>query len=299
MPAPRGGFASFLYADDEPEDDEYRLTAEQEDAVGHWYEDVWNFVTGQYPLVGTKTADPRPIIWTKDKMVGEVRPFPHYPYLRDCVLRPIFEAPRRAPDGRAAKHRFVGPKPRQVFFTNALLAGCLYDVSKHVATEWLIAKNTKPQAEKFVKERVRFMIAMMPRWFQRWLGGTRGHIKEIPAGRVTIPRTDSHITAVARNLGEAGEVVGDTTKVLLDEAIRLRNLRAAWLAADAQSPCVVAVSAPPERGVRLDPLSVAFFRELWEGLEEGTLTKAVVQRRRAEPEDDDDFEPAPVAEAAL
>lgn len=295
MPVARGGLRAFLHQ--RRDSGELRLSPEQEEAVAFWRENVWNFCTGVWPLprhAGAKGShEPKPIVWTQDKLRHEVRPFPaSFEYLRDCVLEPIFHAPRTAEDGSPFKLRAVIPKPRQIFCTNGILVGCLWDVLFHEATEWLIAKNKAPEAERFVKERVRFTYSRLPEWFAG-ISGPRSRlgwrtVPHKPAGRFEVRETGSKITPVSRTFGESGEAIGETADVLLDECIRLRGLRAVWAAADAQAPRMVAVSAPPERGARVDPDSVAFMRELMEGLPEGTLAKTVVG---LEPADDDGDDP--------
>lgn len=270
----------------EGDDGEYQLSGEQQDAIGLWFASVWSFCTGVWPLdtgTGQKgSRAPQPILWTQDKMANEVRPFPQYEYLRYCILEPIFEAPRLGADGRPQKLRFVIPKPRQLFVTNGILAGCLYHVLKTEAAEWLIAKNKAPEAAKFVKERVRFMYRHLPAWFCGRTGAdARAGFRTVPskpAGRFYVNETESAITPVARTFGESGEAVGETASVVLDEAIRIRNLPAVWAAADAQAPIMIAISAPPEKGQRIDPVSLAFFREMAEGLEPGALVKMIVGR---------------------
>lgn len=300
MPVARGGLLDLL---EEEDDGEFVLTQEQSDAKDLWFSGVWPFCTGVWPLprhAGSKTTPPRPICWTQDKMVGEWRPFPHYEYLKECILEPIFEAPRIAADGRPFKHRFAVPKPRQFFVTNGILIGCLWDVLKNKATEWLIAKNKQPEAERFIKERVRFTYDHLPAWFAGRSGkspraGFRT-VPMIPAGRFRVLETLSALTPVARTFGESGEAIGETAKVLLDECIRIRNLGAVYDAADAQSPVIVMVSAPPERGAAVDPRSLATFREKFEGLAPGTLTRSILGRSdlKIEPDDIDD-----VAEVAV
>lgn len=291
MPVARGGLLGFLAEED---DSSFKLTAEQEDAVGHWFEHVWNFCTGTWPLqkYATKVRPARPILWTQDKMVGERRPFPHYQYLNECILEPIFMGPRRGEDGRPVKLRITVPKPRQFFCTNGILGGCLWDVLRNEATEWMIAKNKLPEAARFVKERVRFMYENLPRWFAGRSGpnARKGYrtVNPKPAYRFTVEENLSHITAVSRSFGETGEAIGETAKVLMDECIRLRNLPAVYDAADAQAPVIVLVSAPPERGARVDPISLAFFREMNEGLTPGTLMKTVAGRSDFVMEPDED-----------
>lgn len=287
MLVPRGAW----FGDEDEQDREVRLSNEEEDAVNYWGEDVWNFCTGVWPLptrTGAKgTRTPRPIIWTQDKLRREVRHFPNDEYIRYAILRPIFSAPKLDSFGQPFRLRMALWKPRQVFATNAILIGDLHDVIYHDATEWLIAKNKKPEAERFVAERVRFTYQRLPEFFRRWANAPR-----IPKGLFRVPRTGSSILPVARTFGESGEAIGETASVLLDEAIRFRGLRAVWMAADAQAPRLIAISAPPERGVRIDPESLAFFRELIEGLPEGTLTRAIAGMedvRLDEPDDDDDL----------
>jgi hypothetical protein len=295
MPSSRGGWGALSAVDDF----EIKLTAEQEDAITAWSSDVWAFCTGAWPLAtrtGQKgTREPKPIIWTQDKRRAEVRPFPAYPYLRDAVLHPIFHAPL---DG-GEPHRFTIRKPRQTFVSNGILTGCLWDVLFHPATEWLVAKNKAPEAIGFLKKRVRFMYNRLPRWFREWCP-----VRPKPAAAFHVEKTESYITAVASTFGVSGEAVGETAKVLFDECIRIRHFRAAWLAADAQSPVMVAVSAPPERGQPLDAESLAFFRELAEDRDEGSLTRSILGRsdwREMQDQwvDDDDDAAASALESVL
>lgn len=291
MPVARGGILDYL--SEEEHDKSFKLTAEQQEAVDFWFEDVWNFCTGVWPLPRHVTEkgslEPRPIIWTQDKMVGEVRSFPHYDYLNHCILKPVFMSPVRGEDGRPLKRRYVDPKPRQFFVTNGLLIGCMWDVLKNPATEWLIAKNKEPEAARFIKERIRFSYSMLPAWF-----AGRGRpdprpgfrtVASIPAGRFEVNETLSRITPVARTFGESGEAIGETAKILLDECIRIRNLPAVYDAADAQAPVIVMVSAPPERAANVDPRSLGFFREAVAGLPPGALTKSIVGRSELEAEE--------------
>lgn len=292
MPSARGGLASFLYPEDQDED--FKLDSEQEDFAGYIFEHVWNFCTATWPLVGTKTREAQPILWTQDKMRNEVRAFPQYEYLRECILEPIFMAPRLDERGLPRKLRFIIPKPRQMFVTNGILAGCLWHVLKHEAAEWLVAKNKKPEAEKFVKERVRFMYRHLPPWLSGRTGpsarpGFRT-VNEKPAGRFWVNETESGVTAVARTFGESGEAIGETASGVLDEAIRIANLPAVYAALDAQAPIIIMISAPPERGQRIDPRSLAFFREMAEGLEAGSLVKTIVGRSDLLPPEEDEPE---------
>lgn len=293
MPAARGTLVGRVMRDYQPAIAEERpaFSQEQLDAVELWRSDVWTFCTGTWPLdTGTGQKGeraPKPILWTEDKLAQRRRPFPRdYTYLRDCLLLPIFHAPRFDASGRPHKHRFVSPKPRQMFVTNGILAGCLWDVLFHEAVEWLVAKNKQSEAARFLKLRVRFMYNNLPTWFAGRTGpdGWPGYVNvsRKPAGEFAVTETGSRITAVARSFGESGEGVGETAKVLLDECIRLRNLGAVWDAVDAQAPVVVAVSAPPEVGQKVDPLSVARFRELCEDLEPGALTRTVLARAPVE-----------------
>jgi hypothetical protein len=291
MPVSRGGLISFLDADED--DGSFTLDAEQEDFVGYITEHVWNFCTATWPLKSTKSRDAMPIVWTQDKMRNEVRPFPHYEYLRDCILEPIFMAPRLDERGQPRKLRFIIPKPRQMFVTNGILAGCLWHVLTHEAAEWLVAKNKKDEAAKFIKERVRFMYRRLPAWLCGRSGpeARQGYrtVNPKPAGRFWVDQMESGITAVARTFGESGEAIGETAAGVLDEAIRINNLPAVYAALDAQAPIIIMISAPPERGQRIDPRSLAFFREMAEGLEPGSLVKTITGRSDlAVPEDDDE-----------
>lgn len=293
MAGSRGVFRTYI--ESRNAEDGFQLDNEQKEFVEFIFDDVWNFCTATWPLRGTKTRPAAPICWTQDKMRNEPRPFPHYEYLRDCILRPIFMAPRLGEDGRPLKLRFVVPKPRQFFVTNGILAGCLWHVLRTEAVEWLIAKNKAPEAEKFIKDRVRYMYRRLPS-FLSGVAGPRSRsgyrtVNDKPAGRFTVEETLSHITAVSRTFGESGEAIGETANGLLDECIRIKNLPAVWAALDAQAPIIVAVSAPPEKGQPIDPRSLAFFRELCEGLEPGALVKTIVGRSDLErANEDDDFD---------
>ncbi len=294
MPVRRGGFRVFADQYAQANDEEFVLDAEQEDAVGEWFSDVKSFCLGTWPLkkYETKTRPAVPIIWTQDKLAEQVRPFPDYDYLFEGILRPIFEAPRLDASGRPIKYRYFIPKPRQMFVTNGILGGCLYHVLKQEASEFLIAKNKLPEAARFIKERVRFMYRRMPAWFSGQTGprarlGFR-NVAEKPAGRFVVDETLSAITPVAQNFGSSGEAVGETASLVGDECVRIRNLPAVYAAADAMAPIIILVSAPPERGMPVDPLSLAFFREMFEGLEAGTLMKTVVGRSDLVPQEDDD-----------
>lgn len=286
MISPRGAMFDFDFSDAPA----VRLTQEQQDAIDLWSADVWEFCVGVWPLprhVHQKgSAEPRPIIWTQDKLAREPRPFPaSYSYLKRAVLYPIFHAPKRDANGNPFRLRMVGWKPRQVFWTNAALIGMMWDTIFNEATEWLVAKNKKPEAMRFIRRRVRYTYEATPNWFQQWAA-----VPPKPRGEFNPPGTGSSILPVARTFGETGEAVGETASVFLDEAIRFRGLRQVWMAADAQAPRLIAISAPPERGVKLDPESLSFFRELAEGLPDGSLSRSVVGLDDLRPDADDDQE---------
>lgn len=267
MIAPRGAFFSFDFAG--PED--IRLTQEQQDALDLWGSDVNEFCTGSWPLprhVQAKGSfEPKPIIWTQDNLRREPRPFPRFEYLRGAVLDPIFKAPKADDYGLPFKLRMIGWKPRQVFWSNAALIGMLWDVLFNESSQWLVCKNKKPEAQGFIEHRIRYSFERTPYWFRDW-----ANVPAKPRGSFEPPRTSSRILPVARTFGESGEAVGETASVFLDEAIRLKGLRGIWKAADAQAPRLIAVSAPPEKGIRIDADSLACFREMAEDLPEGSLS---------------------------
>lgn len=283
MIAPRGAFFSFDHAVDEG----VKLTVEQKDAVDFWGGDVWNYCTGVWPLprhAGAKgSAEPKPIIWTQDNLRRFPRPFPHDDYIRDAILHPIFNAPKLDDYGLPFRLRMVGWKPRQVFWSNAALMGMKWDVLFNESSQWLVAKNKKPEAQRFIADRVRYSYERTPNWFQNWCG-----VPNKPRGDFKSPRTHSGILPVAKTFGESGEGVGETASVFLDEAIRFKGLRGVWMASEAQAPRLIAVSAPPEKGIRIDPLSLAFFRELAEGLPDGALTSMLSESDEYQIEDEAD-----------
>lgn len=248
-----------------------KLTSEQQDALALWGEHPWNFVTGTWPLRATKGGpDPRPIFWTLDPYEKAVRPFPAYEYIHRAVLEPVFLWPN------GERLRFALDKPRQVLATTAILAGITWEVLFTEATQWLIAKNKREEAQDLIVEKMRFAYERMPTWFQ-----SARRIRPKPAGRFRCDQTASVAKAVGQNFGRS-EAKGSTADVFIDEAVLLTNLRSAWEAASAMARRIVAVATPPEDG-QADPESVLFFRELIEGRPSGELTDVVVR----DDEDDD------------
>lgn len=257
--------------------DAQKLTGEQQDAFELWSSGPWPFLTGTWPLdtgTGQKGARaPEPVFWTLDPYEKRPRPFPNYEYLRCAVVEPVFQCPRDE------ELRYVLDKPRQVLATTGILAGITWEVLFTEATQWLIAKNKREEAQDLVDEKMRFPYERLPLWLRRYRP-----VRPIPIGRFRCKPTSSVAKAVGQNFGRS-EAKGSTADVFIDEAVLLANLRAAWEAADAMARRLAAVATPPEDG-QANPESVLFFRELLEGRPAGELSNVVV---REDPDDADEI----------
>ena len=244
-----------------------RLTAEQEDAYAYWSEPpYWNFLTGTWPLKGTKTRPAVPVWWTLDQDLHRERPMPSkgYEYARDGILTPIF---CWKPGDDTDRESWWVNKSRKVLGTLWVLSGAGAEVIFKDGVSWRIAKGKREEAQELIVERLRFAINHQnyPEWLRRYrpvrprpIGRFARYAPGSPAGVYK-----SLLAPVGQNFGTK-EAKGWTTDFIIDEAPELEGLRGAAEAARPGARRMVFIGTPPEpnaKGKRIDMDSVAYFRE--------------------------------------
>lgn len=240
------------------------LSQEQTDALSYWAEHPWNFLTGMWPLMGTRTNPSRPIIWTMDQWDKQAKPFPSigYEYLRDAILTPIFCPPEGAFPSDVCTI-FAINKSRKVLgtlgatggmFHEALDLGALVGKPERIV-QWQLLKQKKEESIKLIDDRMRFSYEheCFPEFLRRYRP-----LNKKPVGKVRFNR--NVIYAVGQNFSEAK---GETTDTIIDECVELRGLRQIVNDARPQTRRLVLIATPPEPGRRgQDQDSVQFFREI-------------------------------------
>lgn len=250
-----------------------RLTAEQEDAYAVWSQPpYWDFLTGTWPLKGTKTRPAVPIWWTMDQDLKRERPMPKegYKYARDALLEPIF---CWSPQHETDRETWWVNKSRKVLGTLWLVSGAGAEVIFRDAVSWKLVKGKREEATDLIVERLRFAInhPNYPEWLRRYRP-----IRPKPVARFARYRPGSPAGTFVSMLSSVGvnfgtkEAKGGTNDFIIDEAPEVEGLRAAVEAARPGARRIIMIGTPPEpgaKGKRFDPDSVAYMREGIEGKE--------------------------------
>lgn len=248
-----------------------RLTAEQEDAYEYWRQPpYWNFLTGTWPLKGTKTRPAVPIWWTMDQDLNIERPMPRdrYEYARDAILEPIF---CWTPANETDRETWWINKSRKVLGTLWVVCGAGAEVIFKDAVSWKLVKGNQQEATDLIVERLRFAInhPNYPAWLRRYRP-----IRHKPTARFARYRPGSPTGTYTSLFSSAGTnfgvraAKGGNNNFIIDEAPEVEGLRAAVEAARPGARRIVLIGTPPEpkaKGKRVDPNSVAYMREGIEG----------------------------------
>ena len=200
------------------------LTSEQEDAIALWSEPpYWNFLTGVWPLRGTKSKPSVPIYWTLDTDLNKPRPMPSvgYEYARDAILEPIF---CWRPKDNADRLEVYVNKSRKVLGTLWVLTAAGAEILFRDAVSWKLVKGKHEEAQALIIERLRFAYAHenFPEFLRRArpvrpkpLGKFARHKPGAPSGVFM-----SMLAAVGQNFGQK-EAKGGTNDFIIDEAVEL------------------------------------------------------------------------------
>lgn len=271
-----------------------RLTAEQEDAYAVWSQPpYWNFLTGTWPVRGTKTRPAVPIYWTMDQDLHRERPMPStgYEYARDAILEPVFGW---KPESASDRLRAVVEKSRKVLGTLWLLTGAGAEVVFKDSVAWHLVKSSKPEATDLIVERLRFAYnhENYPEWLRRYRPIRPAPVARFARYEPGSPRGiyKSILMAVGANFGTR-EGKGHTADYLIDEAPEVEGLRPALEAVGPGCRRIIMIGTPPEphgKGKRHDPDSVAVFREWVTG--EDVRPASIARPSHARRELVDDYE---------
>lgn len=244
-----------------------RLTAEQEDAYALWSQPpYWNFLTGTWPLKGTKTRPAVPIWWTMDQDLKRERPMPSvgYEYALEALLEPIF---CWKPANETDRETWLVNKSRKVLGTLWLVSAAGADVIFQDSVSWKLVKGKREEAVDLIVERLRFAVnhPNYPEWMRRYRPIRPKPVARFARYRPGAPAGTyvSMLSAVGTNFG-VKEAKGGTNDWIIDEAPEVEGLRAAVEAARPGARRIILIGTPPEpgaKGKRFDPDSVAYMRE--------------------------------------
>jgi hypothetical protein len=217
-------------------------------------------------------------------------PGPGYEYARDAILTPIFTW---RPETVADRLRVAIPKSRKVLGTLWTLGGCAWEIVFQDSVAWKLAKGKREEAVDLISEPLRFAINHRdyPDWLRKYRPIRSSPMSKFARYEPGAPRGvyKSVLSAVGTNFGSK-EAKGGTNDFLIDEAVEIEGLRSAVEAAAPGARRIVMIATPPEphaKGKRIDPDSVAFFREWVEG--RVSLKPALVYPSHARRESPDEF----------
>jgi hypothetical protein len=215
---------------------------ERKQLLKHMSLHPWNWMTAV-------DLDGRPIVWTKDEIASETRPFPS----GKEYLKEVLEAFIREP-------RLFVQKSRQMYVTSLVLLLSLWEIMNLSAQRVILSKVTEDDAFELIRDKVRFPWSQMPEWLKlEW------QVSDKPQGIVLAKKTNSVILAVAENAAERECRGGSASRVIIDEAAFQENTPEIFTASDPMARRINVISTPMIGGRGGNFMRAMIYDEEWKG----------------------------------